>query len=346
MSREEDLMRRIDADFTSRKFGGAVTDAPGYTEVNDQAPTHLLEDGATTEVIDPKQDEEVVEYMTDGASSNVLGGVMADVLGADAAEDVLGGSSLSMPFSSPLSNKDDLDHAIDMKQRQDAADRRDVPFVGVNPASWDRGVLGQTVLLKFLAGGDGPVQQIVFWPGDPRESCPVTVTIAPVLPLPTLSVSPLASIRWGTHGAFFNANIDIGTGFQLTLSASSVYVSAFLVDGSLADLNVAASIGFYAMNRTSPVFRTDRFKNLAGLASVDYTRPAFTSTIVGFERSDATASFSLTFLDVAGVSLGQHTIVGNSYLTYPITLPSFCATVRVTNNSAGAVSGTICYGMF
>ena len=251
------------------------------------------------------------------------------------------------PNGEPL---DELAQKVQLREIKRARDEVSAPSISTVPKSWDSGVLGGEVTLQpnqntALAGEK---RQVVFWTGEERESTALTVTVRP-LGLPdtvggSSVIRPVAEIIWGTRGQF-RAEIDIGTGIELTLTGSSIYVNAFLDTGSTTQLKVEAGIGFHAAYTHNPAVRTAYLDNIGTAAPVTTLRAPFGGTIVGFERADMTAAYRLQFLDIAGNVMGTRVIASATYLTQPIVLPNDCRFVTVLNQGAGADNARLIYGV-
>lgn len=264
---------------------------------------------------------------------------------------------------------DDLDQKFRVMELEKAEQDAKSPQVSINPASWDRGSLGGIAAAQpNLIGFSGPtpipdptapgqLNTIVFWPGDDRESCPVTITLSPLIGsvvegAPVVAVTdtverPVARIRWGTKNGQFTADVDVGTGVEFCVEAASVYVSAYMDKGSTVPMNLMASIGFYAAARLSPATRTVYIDNL-GVGDVErIVRPNFATAITGFERPDATDQYVITMYTINGTTIiGQRVIAPSNYLDTPLVLPNDCYYVDVTNNGGGTSSSRIIFGLF
>lgn len=296
-------------------------DSDELVEISSGRPVRLVDDGATTEVADDYVDNP--------------GSIFASEFDAELHDRA---ASHYGPDGQPV---DDVDAAIQLRDRQRAREHAISPSTSINPASWDRGTLGQTVELKPGPTADAPGQRVMaaYWSGDDREVCPVTVTVAPAMPLPAGIVRPVATVQWGVHGARYQADVDAGTGTELTISASSVYVSLYLDAGSTVACTASASIGFYSSNRTSPVTRTAHLTFTAS-GNVTVPRPAFAATVAGFESDDPAGLYTLMLVDGAGTIVGVR--AGVQHLTAPIVLPDDVIAVVVSGTGAAR----LIFGMF
>lgn len=248
---------------------------------------------------------------------------------------------------------DDLDAKFRLQELDRAAIDAKSPSVSLAPASWDRGVLGgiATAQPNPTSTLPGDLNQVVFWPGDDRESGPVTITLAPkpgVFQSPTTSLLPVsrsvARVNWGTKNGQFTADVDVGNGIEFSIEAASVYVSVYQDAGSTISQNLMASIGFYSATRTCTATRTAYLSILSG-ATENVIRPNFATTIIGFERYDSTAQYVLDMLDINGTLIGQRVVPPSAYLITPIVLPNDCYSIDVTNNGSLGDSRLI-FGLF
>jgi len=257
------------------------------------------------------------------------------------------------PDGQPL---DDMDHKFNLREMQKAEDNEEAPFRSVGPTTWDRGVLGGIYQVQpaVVTTNAGPLIEAVFWPGEDKESRAVTVTIQPEQPLEVSPVSgsviirPTARINWGTRNGKFQADVDVGTGFEFTLSASYIYVSLGLDGGSNTAYNLLAGLSFYSASHTRPALRTTYLDSQGSGAGglVNIARPAFANTIEAFDRSDFTAGYTLDFKDINGVKIGQRIIAASTTLAVPLMLANDVRSIDVTNSGAGGTSSRLVFGLF
>lgn len=261
-----------------------------------------------------------------------------------------------------ISGGDELGAIAHLRTRQRVAENEAVPARSINPASWDRGLLGGTATFDptVLQTTDnttgsakgGEVIQVVHWPGDDRETIPITVTFQPYS-LPSFGAStkimrPFARIQWGTRNTQFQADVDIGVGEAITLAASSCYVSLGMDSGSNLAYTLGAAISFYATSRPVQATRTMYLTmDNSGGADSTFIRPQFSTSILGFDRADPTTQWVLKFKDFANTLIYERLIAPNTYLTSPIYLSNDVAFLSV-NVSGGSGSDTtrIIWGLF
>lgn len=265
---------------------------------------------------------------------------------------------------------DDLQAHAQLAEAEQRVERADAPFACINPPSFNRGTPGQTVTLKpgtsvfDLAGltftiEDGEPQLVAFWSGLDREVCPVTVTCAPVLPIAGVAnannsfIRATAVVKWGAHGAKFQAVIDVGTGFEIVVNASNVFLEVFLEGAVWAlasglivpatrEYLVAGSVGTYPAMRTQPAVRSLRADLIAASLSATFDRPAFAATVVGVER--IASPFDMTFLDANGVALSTRSFLATEFITTPIVMYGPVVSVMITDTGAGS-QYTIIFGV-
>ena len=219
------------------------------------------------------------------------------------------------------------------------------PHRSINPLSFDRGLLGNKVEVRGSTAADPILIPVINWPGYDAEVCPVTISAEANFSLAQSSalVDPVLQVRWGTGGAQFLAEIDIGTGVQFTLNASSVYASAFHRTPTFTCF-VSASMGFYSTSQAVPAFRSERTSLDAG-GNYSFIRPRFATTLYGIERGDPAQQITLRFRNAALITLYQRVLAANTYLTAPIALSSGVSEVNVTDDGGSAVSVEAIWGL-
>ncbi len=313
-------------------------DSFGDSSIEDAFGPNLVDDGAFTEL----EDSDEVDWGNADGDSPIVSDQTHDF--QLRAEATVGPNGEAL---------DEIDAKYQYREMKRAEDNKLAPSVSIVPPSWDSGTLGGSAQIKpnqdtTLAG---PIQPLVFWEGEDRESCPVTITVNPLdLPLPNGTgtvgtVRPIATIKWGTRNGTFEVDIDIGTGVQLVLCASAVYVSAYLDGGSDTPITVSAGIGFYASSPRNPATRTAYIDNQGSGATVSVPRAKFSSTIVAFERADTTFQYTLAFLDINSQTIGRRVIQAGTYLTSPIILPNDVVQVDVINGGGAGAKSRLVYGV-
>lgn len=333
----DDLLHRIDEEFAD--------DSPeGLVEIADSRRTHL--------------------FISGGNTTSIMEGSYQDNPGSDFPSefDHLLDNYARADANSPAN---DLDMHVRVRDIEQAEANAIAPFACINPASFDRGNLGQSVLLKAGAlvnplivsiFADGEEQMVAFWPGEAREACPVTVTAAPVLPYSAGIVRAVAVIKWGVHGAKFEVEVDLGTGFSLTINASNVYLSLYLEGGTftggsgaatMVDQIVAGSIGFQQADHQQPVVRSvPSAGTVAAAGTFTVLRPAFATSLLSFERGDISGPTTLAFRDQNGTTRFTRQYGALVYIDTPISLPGEIASILVTNGGAAATNINLVFGLF
>ncbi len=252
-----------------------------------------------------------------------------------------------------LSGGDDLSAATMLRGMQDAAANAQAPAVGLAPPSWSRGLLGGNAVVPAVVDfNPTPLQELVYWPGDDQETRPITIVIGLLAPLPaTGSYRPMAHIQWGTRDGKHTVDLDVGTGIELTLIASSCYVSVGQ-DGGFAvgqaagqPIPMTASIGFLATApRGTPIARTAYLDIMAPATPVVIPRPAFANSISALWRSNFTDAYTITLFS-ATETIGTIVVAASTQLAVPITLPNDCNSLSVTNNGGAPGNGRLIFGL-
>lgn len=254
---------------------------------------------------------------------------------------------------------DDLDKESNLAAIQKRTAEVTSPHASINPRTYDRGVLGGIAqCAPGTATTPGQLQQIVFWPGEDRETVAITVTVAPAASANLEGTAgtgsgvqksrPVARVNWGTRNGQFEIDVDVGTGFEFCISASTVYVSVYQDAGSTITQNLMAAISFYSAARLAPAARTAYLDSQAGGTTRLVKRPNFASSIIGFERDVVTAQYTLTFIDKNNATIGVRVIAPSTYLTSPIILPNDCSAVYVQSNAlpSTTTSSRLVFGLF
>lgn len=252
---------------------------------------------------------------------------------------------------------DDLAREVIYRDNVEAERNQNAPIASDAPLSWVKAILGTTAVVQPNQNTTlpGPPIQVVNWPGDDRETRPVTITIAPV-PVQVntsgaLRVSggaicrPVALINWGTSQGFFNALVDLGSGMMLTISCSSCMVSIYLDGSSTIPMEVQGSMSFGSATHPVPALRTGYADALGAAATQTLYRPPFATSIVAIDRSDYTQPITLTYLDLAGNQVGHHIFAANTSLDAPLYLPNDAIAVNVTNAGNAQVNARLTFGL-
>lgn len=189
-------------------------------------------------------------------------------------------------LSGPLQHVDSLEAKAILMRHREAAQAKVAPWSNSNPPSASGAILGNQITLL----PDAPEVEVARWTGaDEVETGPVTVTLGYVqlnsLQTPGAifagQLRPIARVVWGTRGMVFTADIDLGTGAQLTITASTVSVRMLMPSkaGTTpgASIVCSAMISFKQCVRTAPLTNTVYVDGLAGggTQSADIAIPAF-----------------------------------------------------------------------
>ena len=270
---------------------------------------------------------------------------------ASADDEVLGDDEFAQRMkleeaAATVSGGNDLAQMVGVEEAQKQKAISEAPYRRINPPSAYQALLGGTGVV-FV--GQDP-QQVIFWQGENVEALPVSIMLWPqtLTSAGGVSVRPFARIDFGTRDGRVRVDVDLGTGTQLCVPASTVYVSVGVevaagVTGTISS-RLSASIGFYPIVRTAPITRTSYLDSIAAAATQTITRPAFANSIIGFERLDTTAQYTILF-NANLVNVSRHIIAANTYLTAPIYLSNDITEVVVTNNGGGTDQARLVWGL-
>lgn len=236
---------------------------------------------------------------------------------------------------------DELGREILMRQHQTAELNQQANFVRHAPISAVGQQLGST---QNVAPGE--TKQVARWDGvDDSEAQAVTVVLGPVRALPPpqgtgVNTIPFATILWGNRGTLQQADIDIGRGCQLTVTASSVQVLVGLEDNAAnGTLDLTGMISFGTCVRTLPLTRSVYIADLkAGTSNTKIDVPAFAKRVT-LMRVNPTVDVSLTLLDYSfsGAYGVDFAATAGGFETLPLNyvdLTGDIAHIQVSNNGA------------
>lgn len=252
---------------------------------------------------------------------------------------------------------DDLAREVIYRDNVEARNNDHAPIFSEAPPSWNKAVMGNIIVVQppSSAGQQGPIVQVVNWPGDDRECRPVTLDFGPVpaqvsaagaLRVPGTAVSrPFALVQWGTSQGLYSALVDCGSGMHLCISCSSVMVSIGLDDGSTASMEVYGSMSFGAAPHPTPATRTNYIDALTNGGTAIRHRPPFATTIVALDRSDFTIPVTLNYKDLAGNTIGQRIFAASTTLDAPIFLPNDAIEIDLVNGGGAPANFRITYGL-
>ena len=208
-------------------------------------------------------------------------------------------------------------------------------FVGNPPSATGKRLGGNVTLTSGLVIASAPVLR---WQGNDNETLPCTITLGPVTPLAVGSsvIRPFAYLRWGTYGMNYTAEVDIGTGRQLTVNASMVEVEMALEALSAANTaqaNLAAVLSFRPMIRTSPLIRTRYIDSLVQTGTATITVPPFAVGLLPVQMTDTSGLITLAFYDTSG-TIRYSLSVNNGSQVVSIPLSGDIVQIIVTNTTA------------
>jgi hypothetical protein len=155
--------------------------------------------------------------------------------------------------------------------------------------------------------------------------------------------NPYAIVRWGNNGIMATATIDIGTGCQFTIGASSVIVSVGveLIETDVPRrVEISGMLSFYASNKSVPVTRTIRHLQLDPGESFTTFIPKFAYQFSVFRQEPQTIRISVN--DVAGFAL-IHRYDDPAVHRYPykIPIPNAARTLTITDAGFGEINDIV-----
>lgn len=254
-----------------------------------------------------------------------------------------------------------LDQKVSLRERKLSDLSAKAPFRRINPPSVLAGSLGNQANLAIGPGGfifpigtrSGvrfgtyrmPTVQVANWAGDDAETIPVTVILAPVAqqrPTQTLPVWPFGIVQFGTRAISIQAEVDLATGTQFTVNASSVTLQVGLETGGdfvaptvVAQENLAGMLSFYPTTHTPAVTRTRiLYQDLVPGVPVTLTIPIFSRNLTFVHNVSANTAYLLSFLDSQGNTTYEFPIPANTYPLTPIPLATDTVSVKVSRTDA------------
>lgn len=229
---------------------------------------------------------------------------------------------------------DEFYQLLETRLKRLEAINNEVAQVG-NPRSAAGQRLGGTAILT----SDVTVvsQPVVRWQGKDEETGPVVITAGPVTPIAVSGeiVRPFLYVKWGTFGASFEAEVDIGTGRQFVVNASMVEVDVALdalAASNVAQANLGANLSFKALARTAHLIRTKYIDDLAQNASVLVTPPPFSVGLLPVQMSDVAGQIQVDFYDSSN-TIRYTLLINNGSQVTPIPLSGDIAKIVVTNKT-------------
>lgn len=237
-----------------------------------------------------------------------------------------------------------LEQFAEARDQDEEAYRDLVQPVSIVPESAYRGMMGRRVTVDPKKDP----QEAVRWVGRTTEALPVSLAISPVMaPILYATASApraYASIQFGTRGGTNTVEIDIGTGFQVTLPCSVIYVSIGVDAGAvISPFDMSASLGFYQIVRSTPLIRTSYIDSLAASGTIQKVRPRFAAQL-SFDRVDNSAQYEIDFQNGPTV-LYSVIIPAGARLQAPVTLSNDVTQVTVTNQGMNTDNSRIMWGL-
>lgn len=236
---------------------------------------------------------------------------------------------------------DEFYQLLEAKIEQMQETYRATAFVGNPPSAADKVLGGNAVLTPDVV----VVQRSVArWQGKDAENGPVTVVAAPVTPIAVSStpnndtLRPFIYVRFGVYGMNFTAEVDIGTGRQLTVNASMIEVEVALDAigaATSARANLGAFLSFKAPMRANSLIRTRYIDAAAMSVPQTITVPPFSIGILPVQQDDTSGSVQLDFYDSSN-NIRYSLIINNGAQVTPIPLTGDIVKIVVTNLTANA----------
>lgn len=311
-----------------------VFDTSDATEsVADEGDT--LERGTTVETIG------VGQYETDfGAMVRQLGEASVDRDGAPVG---------------------DLEREIQFRNLKRAEKNKQAPQVRTNPPATDA-CLGQTV--SVTSGGQE--QDCCWWTAEDEDSCTIVINLWnagagafggggtkwPSATNPSsvnYSYRPYAVIIFGTDGGAARVVVDIGTGCQVRVAASSVYVKigmdAAPAGTAAGTMQLGAAIAFRNASHGMPITKTLYIDSLANAGTSTVVVPLFAKLLLPLQRSDLAGAVNLDFKDAAGTILYSRALTATQVMTESEPLANDVYQITVTNNGPDTSTYRLVFGL-
>jgi hypothetical protein len=142
-----------------------------------------------------------------------------------------------------------------------------------------------------------------------------------------------AVVKWGTRDGTQEVMIDVGTGTQLTVNASTIYVDVGITDDTNIPLRLSASLGYYTGLKDEPNTFTSYIDALDGLSTFVAQRPAYASHVY-FQRANLTQAYKLFFIDSRNTVIYEVDVAAGSTLNGEIKLSNDVKQIDVFNATA------------
>jgi hypothetical protein len=305
----QELIKRITSG-THVIGGGSGVPVRGAEMID--APTHMTDNGAFQHVEDRLEEEDDFTDLVQAREQ-----ALVDAGGDDLARE-----------------------AIFAGRHRDAL-AKDAAFVRNVPKSITTAMLGQQV----QCASDGTTKQVVYWQGATEETLPVTVAISPIST--TLNsggltglAQPFAKVTFGTMNGVHTFFVDIGTGIQFTVPASSITVDVGLETQTglrASAMLIAGAISFHPTVRTSPMTRTQYLEPIPN-GSALITVPPFARRVIFYRNPQSVAITAFNFRDTFSNVVYQTTLAAGADFGEPIWLSTDVNTIEVFAASGAANS--------
>jgi hypothetical protein len=192
------------------------------------------------------------------------------------------------------------------------------------------------------------------WSGGDEEATAVTVTVG----MPEgrdsnigATIRPVCHLRWGTRDYSVSADVDVSAGFQLTVTASSIYVdfSMTIPSGDPTSIQLTAMLSpADPCVRAQPLTKTEYVALNADATSNRAAIPKFAKK-VSFYRNDAQQAMTLNFYGGAGAG-ALFTFIrtaaaqaAESTFMDPIPIPWDIASWAITNGAGSAANARVVF---
>lgn len=302
---------------------------PAWHEIPDAAPTHLLENGVDTQIVDAMTPQ---QYADDDFAQEV-----------DRRQQALAENE-----------GDELRAEVALQAGARADMRTAAEPIGAAPASAVGQNLGRTVIAN-PPGGDEI--EVAAWQGQDIEVQPVTCTIGQpgVLTAGTLGAGPSAIrsqaiVRFGTQASLQQAEVDVGRGTQFVVTGSQVRLGVKLLTtpggGTDPKAQIYGQLAFWEARNTRPVTCTRYIDSLNnGANSGRLIIPAFAKTLVVNRSSTANSEevFLLAMFDSTNTQIYNCTIAAGPMPE--MWLPPDAVSFVITNTGADTQQFRAIFGL-
>lgn len=231
------------------------------------------------------------------------------------------------------------------------------PSISIAPESFNRdATLGRSVTIKYnpssaeIVNGIKQSETVLFWQGQKREACAISVSIAPLSPpifsplADLTSTRPYGSVEFGADGNKTQCLVDLSMGTRFTVPGNylSVVVGMYApMDGSVAgQMTVGASMGVFAAPSAAPVMYTAYIDNLGNNDSSDLIqRPMMAAQLLPLQTNASAGNTLIEFLSANGtVVLYTVTYPTGTIAASPVPLAGDVGYIKLTNQTGDTVN--------